>query len=84
MNIKDTAEQFALAQWLSDWPSDMTYDQILDAIRRDDYDSDEIIIWQLIEDETAYQVVELIENTAWAFERTAQKLLEEHDAILHG
>jgi len=79
MNIKEAAETFALNQWLSDYPVDWTYEQIIESIRSDDYDYDDILIWELIEDETCYRVVELIEQTKWAFERTVQTLFESQD-----
>ena len=34
-DIKDKAQTFALNTWLSDYPSDMTYEQIVNALEKD-------------------------------------------------
>ena len=46
-----TDEAFALNQWLSDYPYDMTYEEIIDCLTNDEYlDSDNIVVWELIEE----------------------------------
>lgn len=82
MNIKQTAEQFALAQWLSDWPDEWAYQDIIENLESDEYD--EVIPWHLIENESGKRIAELIESTRWSFEQTVKKLLDEQHAILFG
>mgnify|MGYP006266315339 CR=1 FL=1 len=74
MNIKDAAETFALNQWLSDYPSEWSYDQIMEAIESDHY-HDDISLWRLIENEPPLIIVELIDCTKWAFEQTVTALI---------
>ena len=79
MKIQETAEQFALAQWLSDWPSEWSYDQIIEVLQDQTWvhrDS-EISVWTIVEHMTGDQIADLIDNTRWAFEQTAQKMLSD-------
>ena len=38
------AEEFALDQWLSEYPTDLSYDEIVGNIRGD-FDNPEILVW---------------------------------------
>jgi hypothetical protein len=64
------SEQFALNQWLSDYPDDMTYDEIITALKVDNqWMVDDITVWYLVENNTTDQVAMFIEDTKDAFER---------------
>lgn len=63
------SEQFALNQWLTDYPEGMTYDEIIAALQVDDWKVDNITVWHLVENNTTDQVAMFIEDTKDAFER---------------
>ena len=60
-----TSEQFALNQWLTDYPDNLTYDEVIDLMMgdEDEWTHDEITVWQTVEHFTLRQVVEFIEDT---------------------
>lgn len=64
------SEQFALNQWLSDYPDEMTYEEIITALKVDNqWMVDDITVWYLVENNTTDQVAMFIEDTKEAFER---------------
>ena len=64
------SEQFALNQWLSDYPDDMTYDEVITALKvNNQWMVDDITVWYLVENNTTDQVAMFIEDTKEAFER---------------
>jgi hypothetical protein len=64
------SEQFALNQWLSDYPDDMTYDEVITALKvNNQWMVDDITVWYLVENNTTDQVAMFIEDTKDAFER---------------
>lgn len=64
------SEQFALNQWLSDYPDDMTYEEIITALKvENQWMVDDIDVWYLVENNTTDQVAMFIEDTKDAFER---------------
>jgi hypothetical protein len=69
--LRETAETFALNQWLSDYPADMTYNEIISQIESDDYLDHDIVIWEPIEDYSGEEIAEIIHDTRRAFERHA-------------
>jgi hypothetical protein len=74
--LRETAEIFALNQWLSDAPCHLTYQKILDQIRSEEYlEGDDIVVWEPIEDYSGEAIAEMIEDTRAAFERHAADLL---------
>jgi hypothetical protein len=73
--LRETAETFALNQWLSDYPADMTYNEIINQIESDDYLDHDIVVWEPIEDYSGEEIAEMIEDTRRAFERHAAALL---------
>jgi hypothetical protein len=74
--LRETAETFALNQWLSDYPADMPYQEILDQLHSGSYEDDfDIMPWQLIENYSGNQIAEMIDDTRRAFERHAADLL---------
>jgi thiaminase len=73
--LRETAETFALNQWLSDAPCHLTYQEILAALESCDYPDHDIVVWEPIEDYSGEDIVEMIEDTRAAFERHATDLL---------
>jgi hypothetical protein len=67
------SERFALNQWLSDYPDDKTYEQILLLVTQDDMDK--VTPWYLVEHTNVYDLMEIIEDTRKAFECSADDLV---------
>ena len=65
------SERFALGQWLSDYPDDKTYDEVLSMITEEHED---IILWETIENYPPESVIEIIEDTRSSFEDSADDL----------
>ena len=70
------AEQFALDQWLSDYPSFMTYEEIMDTLKADD-EAGLINVWQTIEGYPLSEVAEFIDNTRHHFQCTVETMKQE-------
>ena len=77
--LRETAETFALNQWLSDYPADMSYAEIIEQIsaNKHRYSScvDEIYVWVVAEDFSGRELAETIDDTRNAFMRHAGELL---------
>lgn len=69
MNTK--SEYFALDQWLTDYPDDMSYADILACMNEPDntWTCENITVWEAVETFTLDQVAEFIDDTKRAFER---------------
>jgi hypothetical protein len=70
------SENFALNQWLSDYPEDMPYADILACLRdpENTWTCDDISVWVAVENFTLDQVAEFIEDTRTAFENTVKHM----------
>jgi len=79
MRIQDTAEQFALSEWLSDWPSEWSFDQIIDELTDPTWAnrSSEISVWAVVKHMNGDQIANLINHTRWAFDQTVRKMLND-------
>jgi hypothetical protein len=68
------AERFALNQWLSDYPENLSYDEIITILNNPEteFTIDDIFVWELVEGHNFTQVAEFIEDTRKAFERATQ------------
>jgi len=74
--LRQTAETFALNQWLSDYPTNMSYDEIIACISSGKYHRrDDIMIWEPLEDYPDEDIAEMIDDSRAAFERYAADLL---------
>ena len=67
-----TSEQFALNQWLSDYPENLTFEQIIDLMNGDEEEGDQwthedISVWQVVEHFTLRQVADFICDTQTHF-----------------
>jgi hypothetical protein len=61
----ETSERFAINEWLSDYPNDATFEDIMYLIR--EYD-ESVKAWELVENYPAANLIELIYNTKMHFE----------------
>ena len=68
-----TSEKFALDEWLSEYPADATYDEVIDMI----HDDDERVMAWAIDESMGYAIVERIDCTRMHFEAVVGKLIEE-------
>jgi hypothetical protein len=70
------SENFALNQWLSDYPVNLTYEEIITILKNasDEWTIDEIWVWEVVENFTLDQVAEFIEDTRTAFENTIKHM----------
>ena len=66
-----TSEHFALDEWLSDYPENLTYDEILEILRdpENTWHADNVTVWEGVEDSTLDQIADYIESTKKHFER---------------
>ena len=69
-----TSERFALNEWLSDYPDDLKYYDILEMMSQDDWSVDGITVWEVVENFTLDQVSDFIENTRMHFERVTEEV----------
>ena len=69
-----TSEKFALNEWLSDYPEDLEYYDILEMMSQDDWSVDGISVWEVVENFTLDQVSDFIENTRMHFERVTEEV----------
>ena len=69
-----TSEKFALNEWLSDYPDDLEYYDILEMMSQDDWSVDGITVWEVVENFTLDQVSDFIENTRMHFERVTEEV----------
>ena len=65
------SERFALGQWLSDYPDDKTYEEVLALITEEHED---VILWEPIENYPPESVIEMIDDTRRSFENSADDL----------
>ena len=69
-------QAFALGEWLSEWPENWSYEQVIDWLMNnedpaysDDEDDERVWVWEPMEDYSGTQVAVFIEDTRKAFER---------------
>jgi hypothetical protein len=64
------SERFALMEWLTEFPDDKTYDEIILMLRGDEseWTHPDIDVWEVVENHTLDQVADMIENTRMHFE----------------
>jgi len=76
------AEKFALNQWLSEYPSELSYWDIIELIKKEDEIEDiedrQVIFWETIEYWPSEDVIELIDNTKDSFQWYLTEALKEN------
>lgn len=60
-----TSERFALNEWLSEWPENASFDDVLYLLLDDDDET--VIPWDAIEDHPRVSVAQFISNTQTHF-----------------
>ena len=68
------AETFALSQWLSEYPDNLSYDAVIEMLLTED---DQVTVWHLVERYNADDVCEFIEDTRRSFESTVEHMKTE-------
>lgn len=72
-----TSEQFALNQWLSDYPDGLSYSEVIDLMLGDgeseQWTHEQITAWQVVEHFTLNQVADFIEDTRAHFARVTNE-----------
>jgi len=69
-----TSERFAVNEWLSEYPNDKTFDEIMDLI----YEEDESVTpWELVENHSATDLIQIMYNTKTHFEFVTKATAEE-------
>lgn len=69
-----TSEHFALDHWLSEYPDELTYNEVLAIMRnpKNEWQCDKVCVWEVVEDYTLDQVANFIEDTKAHFERVTE------------
>jgi hypothetical protein len=78
------SEFFALMEWLTEFPDNLTYDDIYRMLTKGDeqWVHPDIDVWEVVEHHTLDQVAEYIETTRSHFERVTEPLVSAlRDAI---
>jgi hypothetical protein len=75
------SERFALMEWLSEFPDDKTYDEIIEMLNVDDWIDPDISVWEVVESYGLKEVADMIENTRMHFESVVDDGLV---SALHG
>ena len=70
------SELFALNEWLSDYPENMDYEEIIAVLNNaeDEWTVDDITVWGVVENFPLDQVADFIENTRIHFERVTDEV----------
>jgi hypothetical protein len=63
------SERFALMQWLSNFPEDMSYAEVLDRLEGG---NDDVVVWETLEEYPVDMVIDTIEGTRMAFEEAVK------------
>ena len=76
------SERFALMEWLSEFPDDKTYDEIIEMLNVDDWSNPDLSVWEVVESHDLSQIADFIENTRMHFESANGELISAlRDAI---
>lgn len=69
------SERFALMEWLSEFPNDKTYDEIIEMLNVDDWSNPDLSVWEVVESHDLSQIADFIENTRMHFESANGELI---------
>ena len=69
------SERFALMEWLSEFPDDKTYDEIIEMLNVDDWSNPDLSVWEVVESHDLSQIADFIENTRMHFEGANGELI---------
>lgn len=68
-----TSERFALNEWLTEYPADATYEDVLEMVRDDD---ERITVWQVGEQLGRHMLAETIDDLRLHFEYAVNPAFE--------
>lgn len=68
-NKLSKAERFALDEWLTYYPDDLTYDEIMEMMEVEEWMVDNITVWNVVENCTVNQVAMFIDSIKNHFEQ---------------
>jgi len=63
------SQRFALNEWLSEYPRELSYDEVIELLREED---ELIEVWQWFESIPRYELIENIDNTFLHFEAVVE------------
>jgi len=66
------SERFALNEWLTDYPHDLTFDQVIDLLKAED---ESVTPWVWFENIPTSDLIENIDNTRSHFENVVDDLV---------
>lgn len=68
------AQRFAVNQWLSDYPKNASYSDIMEMLWSDDHEwvHEDLTVWCVVENYPLTQVAEFIDDTRRHFESVTQ------------
>ena len=71
------SERFALMEWLSEFPDDKTYDEIMEMMRdfNHTWTHEDLSVWEVVENYELSEVADMIENTRMHFESANGELI---------
>jgi hypothetical protein len=69
------SERFALMEWLSEFPDDKTYDEIIEMLNVDDWSNPDLSVWEVVDSHDLSQIADFIENTRMHFEGANGELI---------
>jgi len=71
------SERFALMEWLSEFPDDKTYEEIMEMMRdfNHTWTHEDLSVWEVVENYKLSEVADMIDNTRMHFEGANGELI---------
>jgi hypothetical protein len=69
MNRMKVSERFALEHWLSDYPDNFSYANILKKL-----DCEDVTVWEMLDGYVTHEIAKIIDDTRKQFESSADDL----------
>jgi len=71
------SERFALMEWLSEFPDDKTYEEIMEMMRdfNHTWTHEDLSVWEVVENYELSEVADMIDNTRMHFEGANGELI---------
>lgn len=76
------SERFALDHFLSDYPRDLPFDEVIEIIHDDEHD--QISVWDLAENCSKYSLVEMIDDLRHHFECVVNNMSKDLGQLTEG
>jgi hypothetical protein len=65
------SQRFALNEWLSEYPRELSYDEVIDLLREED---ELVAVWSWFERLPTHELIENIDNTFLHFEAVVESM----------